>query len=213
MTEPKAVLEPSALFASMVYTIRKPEFLEAALTLSDEMLGQSKAARPVNETYPMVMSDSMIGKAHTLPLEQFIAESAWAILDNQGYRMDEFVTYVSEFWVQEHMKNSGMEQHVHPYGVMISGFYFLEVPEGGSVVELHDPRPGKVQASLPIKEQTVVRDANNMLHITPEPGLVVFTNSWLPHSFTRNFSDKSVKFIHFNVSVKPVERPSGPIII
>jgi uncharacterized protein (TIGR02466 family) len=209
----QAVLEPSALFPSMVYTIKKPEFLDATMAVSDEMLAKAKAARPMNDTYPFVMSDSMIGNERTLPLEQFIAESAWAILDNQGYRMDQFGTYVSEFWVQEHFKYSGMEQHVHPYGVAISGFYFLTAPQGGSVIELHDPRPGKVQASLPIKEQTQVRDANNMLHINPEPGLMVFSNAWLPHSFTRNSSNEPVKFIHFNVSVRPAEQPSGPIIV
>jgi len=213
MSKPKATLEPSALFASMVYTIKKPEFLDATMAVSDEMLAKAKAARPMNDTYPFVMSDSMIGNERTLPLEKFIAESAWAILDNQGYRMDQFLAYVSEFWVQEHFKYSGMEQHVHPYGVAISGFYFLTAPKGGSVIELHDPRPGKVQASLPIKEQTQVRDANNMLHVTPEPGLMVFSNAWLPHSFTRNSSNDPVKFIHFNVSVRPADRPSGPIIV
>lgn len=209
----KATLEPSALFSTMVYTIKKPEFLDATMAVSDEMLAQAKAARPMNDTYPMVMSDSMIGKPQVQGLEKFIAESAWAILDNQGYRMDEFLTFVSEFWVQEHFKNSGMEQHVHPYGVVISGFYFLTAPAGGSVIELHDPRAGKVQASLPIKEQNQVRAANNMLHVTPEPGMVIFTNSWLPHSFTRNSSNDSVKFIHFNVSVRPAQQQAGPIIV
>jgi uncharacterized protein (TIGR02466 family) len=209
----QAILEPSPLFASMVYTIKKPEFLDATLAASDEALAKAKAARPMNETYPFVMSNSMIGDERTMPLERFIAESAWAIFDNQGYQMDQFMAYVSEFWVQEHFKYSGMEQHVHPYGVVISGFYFLTAPQGGSVIELHDPRPGKVQASLPIKEQTQVRDANNMLHVTPEPGLMVFSNAWLPHSFTRNSSSDPMKFIHFNVSVRPVEQPSGPIIV
>jgi uncharacterized protein (TIGR02466 family) len=213
MTQPQAILEPSPLFSSTIYTIRKPEFLADALALSDQMLAAAKAARGVNDTYPMVMSDSMTGKPQVRGLEQFIAESAWAILDSQGYRMDDHMTFVSEFWVQEHFKNSSMDQHVHPYGVVISGFYFLTAPAGGSVVELHDPRAGKVQASLPIKEQNQVRDANNILHVTPEPGLAVFTNSWLPHSFTRNSSNDSVKFIHFNVSVRPAEKPAGPIVV
>lgn len=213
MTQPQAILEPSALFSSTIYTIRKPEFLADALALSDQMLATAKAARGVNDTYPMIMSDSMTGKPRVRGLEQFIANSAWAILDSQGYRMDDHMTFVSEFWAQEHFKNSSMDQHVHPYGVVISGFYFLTAPAGGSVVELHDPRAGKVQASLPIKEQNQVRDANNILHVTPEPGLAVFTNSWLPHSFTRNSSNDSVKFIHFNVSVRPAEKPAGPIVV
>lgn len=213
MTEAKSVLEPTALFASMVYTIQKPEFLTDAIVASDQLLEEARAAKAMNETYPFVMSNSMIGNERTLALEKFIAESAWAILDNQGYQMDQFLTFVSELWAQEHFRFSGMEQHVHPYGVAISGFYFLTAPEGGSVIELHDPRPGKVQASLPLKNQNKVSEANNMLNITPQPGLMVFSNAWLPHSFTRNTSNDPVKFIHFNVSVRPVGQPSSPVVV
>jgi len=213
MNQPQAILAPAGYFASMVYTIQKPEFLDAASAVSNELLAASKAAMPMNETYPSVMSGSMIGVGRTNAFEQFIADSAWAILDSQGYNMDGLGAYVSEMWAQEHFKYSGMEQHVHPHGVVISGFYFMSTPENGSMIELHDPRPGKVQASLPLKDQSQVKDANNSLFIKPQPGLMVFSNSWLPHSFTRNASNESVKFIHFNVSVKAMERPAGPIVI
>jgi uncharacterized protein (TIGR02466 family) len=212
MTAPQSVLEPAGYFASMIYTIRKPEFLSAINEVSTELLAESKASMPMNETYPSVMTGSMIGNTQTAAFEQFVAESAWAILDSQGYRMSDFFAYVSELWAQEHFKYSGMEQHVHPHGVVISGFYFIDTPADGCMIELHDPRPGKVQASLPIKDVTQVKEANNSLFIKPEPGLMVFSNSWLPHSFTRNASEQPVRFIHFNVSVKPAERPSAIVI-
>lgn len=213
MTTPQNILTPVGYFASMIYTIQKPEFLEGANAVSTELLDAAKKARPMNETYPSVMSGSMIGVPALHGLEQFIAQSAWTILDSQGYRMDDFLAYVSEFWVQEHFKYSGMEQHVHPHGVVISGFYFLTAPEEGCIIELHDPRPGKVQASLPFKDLSQVKEANNSLFIKPVPGMAIFSNSWLPHSFTRNASNESVKFIHFNVSVRPAERTTGPIIV
>lgn len=213
MTQPQDVLAPSGYFASMIYTIKKPEFLENVGAASDEAIAKVKAAMPMNETYPSVMSGPLSGLDATRDLEQFIAQSAWTILDSQGYRMDDLLTYVSEFWAQEHFKYSGMEQHVHAHGVVISGFYFLATPEDGCMIELHDPRPGKVQASLPLKDISQVKDANNSLYIKPEPGLLVFSNAWLPHSFTRNASNESVKFIHFNVSVRAAERPAEPIVI
>ena len=40
-----------------------------------------------------------------------------------------------------------------------------------------------------------------MINFAPEEGQIVFTNSWLPHSFTRNESDKSFIMIHFNLGV------------
>jgi uncharacterized protein (TIGR02466 family) len=107
-----------------------------------------------------------------------------------------------------------MEQHIHSGGVVLSGFYFLDTPDGGQMIELHDPRPGKVQASLKLKDPTQVKEANNSLFIKPESGLLVFSNSWLPHSFTRNTSSEPCKFIHFNISVKPLKlQENQPIIV
>jgi uncharacterized protein (TIGR02466 family) len=213
MTQQQSILTPAGYFASMVYTIKKPEFLDGAISETDKLLSVAKAKMPMNETYPSVMTEGLNGLEGTIGLERFIAESAWTILDSQGYNMDGLLAYVGEFWAQEHFKYSGMEQHVHSNGVVISGFYFLNAPENGCMIELHDPRPGKVQASLPLKDQTQVKDANNSLFLKPEPGLMVFSSSWLPHSFTRNASNESVKFIHFNVFVKPADAPAGPIIV
>lgn len=212
MTE-KTVLNPEAHFSSVIYTIQKPEFLDDVNVAVDGLLQRAKAAVSLNEVYPVYMTETLSGNPQAAALEQFIAESAWAILNDQGYRMDDFVTYVSEFWAQEHHKHSGMDQHVHPHGVALSGFYFLKTPENGCMVEIHDPRPGKVQASLPPRDLSKVTAANNSLLIKPVPGMVVFTNSWLPHSFTRNASDEPVTFIHFNVSVRLADKPAGPIVV
>ena len=206
-------LTPNGYFSSMIYTIKKPEFLDKTITVCNELLDAAKKIQPINETYPSIMSGSMIGILDLHSLEKFIAESSWLILDSQGYRMDDFLAYVSEFWVQEHFKYSGLEQHIHSHNVVISGFYFLETPDNGCMIELHDPRAGKVQASLPFKDLSQVKEANNSLYIKPEKGLIVFSNSWLPHSFTRNSSAESVKFIHFNVSVKQSEIVAAPIVI
>lgn len=199
----KDIIEPFASFQSTVYTLKKPEFLDDVKEASEEALEESRKAKEDNEIYPSTMSTTLSGKEKTKAFEQFIAQSAWQILDNQGYNMAPFTTYVSEVWAQEHRKFSGMEQHVHPYGVQISGFYFLDTPDEGCMAELHDPRPGKVISSLPPKDLTKVTEANNSIFIKPQPGMFIFTNSWLAHSFTRNGSDTPVKFVHFNVSVMP----------
>jgi hypothetical protein len=41
-----------------------------------------------------------------------------------------------------------------------------------------------------------------MINYHPKEGMLMLTNAWLPHSFTRNMSDKPMRFIHFNVNVK-----------
>lgn len=212
MSTPQSVFTPSAHFVSMMYTIDKPEFLQDAKDAADDAITLAEQTRRVDTTYPVVMSGSLSGHPKTAALEQFIAQSGWIVLDNQGYDMTLFNTVVSEFWAQKHMHFSGMEQHVHPYGVLLSGFYFLECPDGGSLVELHDPRPGKVQASLPIKDASIIREANNSVYIKPSPGLLLISNSWLPHSFTRNSSDEPVKFIHFNISVMAAPQTEAIVV-
>jgi uncharacterized protein (TIGR02466 family) len=211
----KDVLEPFASFQSTIYTIIKTEFLDAVKEASIEALEESRKFKEDNEIYPSTMSTTLIGKEKTKEFETFIAQSAWQILDNQGYDMQKFNTFVTELWSQEHRKFSGMEQHVHPYGVQLSGFYFLETPENGCMAQLHDPRAGKVIASLPEKDLTKVTEASNAIFIKPQPGMFIFTNSWLPHSFTRNGSDEPVKFIHFNVSVMPAAPVAnqGPVVV
>ena len=209
-TQEKAILEPFAAFPSTIYTIKKPEFLDKVLKASNQALQVTKDNHKTNEVYPSVMSVSMSSNPEILDFEKFIAQSAWTILDSQGYNMDSLVTYVNELWAQEHLKFSSMEQHVHPHGVMLSGFYFLEIPDEGCLAQFHDPRPGKVQASLPEKNMASVTEASNGFFIKPEPGLFVISNSWLPHSFTRNGSDKSVKFVHFNISVMPAPKTETP---
>jgi len=213
MTQQQSVISPESHFATIIYTIKKPEFLNDVNIVANDLLSFSKKQIPINETYPLVMTGTLIGSEQTKIFEKFIAESAWLILDSQGYNMDGLGAYVSEMFVQEHFKYSGMEQHVHPHGVVLSGFYFLTAPEDGCMIELHDPRAGKVQASLPIKNIATIKEANNSIFVKPETAMMIFSNSWLPHSFTRNSSNESVKFVHFNVSVKPIENQSQPIIV
>ena len=200
-TPSTAVFEPNHFFPCIVYTIDKPEFLDAVNIVSNDALALIKKDHKMNETYPVVMSGSMIGDSRSKEFEGFIAQAGWTVLDNQGYDMSKYNTYVSELWAQEHFKYSGMDEHVHPYGVLLSGFYFLETPEDGSMIHVHDPRPGKVQASLPEKDGAKVTSASNSFYLKPKPGMMVISNSWLPHSFTRNASDKPCKFVHFNISV------------
>jgi uncharacterized protein (TIGR02466 family) len=213
----QSVFNPHSFFPTTVYTIIKPEFLESVEIVSTEKLNEVKKEHKINETYPVVMSTSMIGDSRISEFETFLAMSGWKILDNQGYNMDNFNVYMSELWCQEHHKFSGMEQHVHSHGVMLSGFYFLEVSEESYMIQLHDPRAGKVQASLPERNMSMVTEASNSFFIKPERGMIVISNAWLPHSFTRNSSDTPCKFIHFNISVmtatQKLEKTEGPIII
>jgi hypothetical protein len=146
-----------------------------------------------------------------LDVSNFIAQAAWDILDSQGYAMQHFSTYFTEFWCQEHHKHSAMEQHVHGYGSQIVGFYFIDVPKDSSRVLFHDPKAGKVQLNLPEKDMSLATVASNVINFVPEAGTVMFANAWLAHSFTRHAASKPMRFIHFNVSVQQAAPTVCPV--
>jgi uncharacterized protein (TIGR02466 family) len=169
--------------------------------VSDEQLEVARKERDLNEIYPVVMTGNYYADARVTDFANFVGATAWNILQEQGYAMEDKVVQFTEMWTQEHHKHSSMEQHVHGFGVQIVGFYFLEVPEDSSRVVFHDPRAGKVQNDLPEQEMSNATPASRMVNFEAKEGRLIFSNSWLPHSFTRHASDKPVKFVHFNLTV------------
>lgn len=187
-------------FPSTVYSIKRPEFIDVINQVTQEYVEKQSE---INEIYPVIMSSNYYDDPRVQEFASFIGHTAWNILDSEGYAMDDFVLRFSEMWTQEHHKHSLMENHVHGFGSQLSGFYFLETPENCSKVIIHDPRPGKVQINLPEKNSFNATQASSMINFTPEPGVLMFMNSSLPHSFGRHASDLPMKFVHFNLFVEP----------
>lgn len=197
-------------FPSVIYTIEKPEFLETIKEVSNERLKAAKANRKIDPIYPVMMTDNLFTDPRMAEFNQFVGQTSWNILQSQGYAMDNLNTSFESMWTQEHHKHSLMEQHVHGFGAQLIGFYFLEVPEKSSQVIFHDPRAGKVQGAIPEANMSMVTAASNAINFTPKPGLLMFANSWLPHSFGRHAANKPMKFVHFNMIVQLAQPVSCP---
>jgi len=190
-------------FPCPIYIIERPDFLEAVNTVSEEALEVQRKERDLNEIYPVYMTGSYFADPRVAVFSEFIGATAWNILNEQGYAMGDKAVQFTEMWTQEHHKHSAMDAHVHGFGSQIVGFYFLETPEGGSNVVFHDPRAGKIQIDLPEQDMIIATTASKMINFTPKPGMMIFANSWLAHSFTRHASELPIKFIHFNLTVIP----------
>lgn len=202
--EPKAQdhLNTTFYFPTGIYSIEKPDFLAVSKEVAEENFKKRAEESPLDEIYPAYMT----GNLHTDPrmedVAQYILATANNILISQGYNMNGLQVLFTEFWGQEHHKHSAMEQHIHGMGVQLVGFYFLECPENCSRIIIHDPRPGKVQINLPEANVEAPTLASNMINFQPKPGVLMFTNAWLAHSFSRHASEEALRFIHFNVAVQ-----------
>lgn len=189
-------------FPCPIYLIERPDFLEVVNEVSEEALDVLRKAEKLDEIYPVVMSANYFADSRVATFAEFVGATAWNILNEQGYTMQDKVVQFTEMWTQEHHKHSAMEQHVHGFGSQIIGFYFLETPENCSRVVFHDPRAAKVQIDLPEQDMNMATPASKAINFTPKPGLMIFTNSWMAHSFTRHAAEQPIKFVHFNLTVQ-----------
>jgi uncharacterized protein (TIGR02466 family) len=196
-------------FACPIYYAEHPEFLNSVSQVSEEELAKAHKEKKVDNIYPAMMTGNYYEDPRIEKFVNFVGKTSWNILNEQGYNMQNLDVMFTEMWTQEHYKHSLMEQHVHGYGSQIVGFYFLEAPENSSRVVFHDPRPGKVQIDLYEKDNSMATIASQMINFEPKPGLLIFTNSWLAHSFTRHASDKPIKFVHFNLTVTQAQQNFG----
>lgn len=210
MSESKKEIKTSTVpevftyFPTLIYTFKKPEFLEIAQTVCEEYVEQTKEQqKELNEIYPVYMTDSFYNDPRISELSKFIGETSWNILNDQGYNMSSFNVQFTEMWCQQHYKHSSMEQHTHKFGSQIVGFYFTKTPEECSRVVFHDPRIAKTMIDLPETDNSMASPVSNMINFKPEPGMLIFTNAWLAHSFTRHAEEDPIQFIHFNLNVVP----------
>ena len=201
-------IEAIPLFTCPVFIVDKPEFLNVARKVSSEYLKQRKDIQDLNPHYPVYMTENMHNHPELAELSNFIGQTAWSILDSQGYAMDNMMTYFTEMWCQEHHMGSAMDRHIHNNGAILSGFYFLNSPEDARVV-FHDPRDSKVITSLPEKDSTVSTHASNMINFKPVNGRLILSNSWLPHSFNKITENIPLTFIHINIAVAPFQQTNS----
>jgi len=192
-------------FACPIYLIQRSDFLPVVMEVSEEALAAQYKERKLDEIYPVMMTNNYFVDLRLEKFSEFVGATAWNILQEQGYAMQDKVVSFMEMWTQEHHKHSAMDQHTHGYGSQIIGFYFLECPENSSRVVFHDPRMGKLQIDLPETDMNQVTVASKMINFEPKPGLMIFANAWLAHSFTKHAADKPIKFVHFNLSVQQAQ--------
>lgn len=192
-------------FPCPIYLIERPDFLDVVNYVSEEALEVQRKERELDDIYPVYMTGNYFADPRLAKFTEFVGSTAWNILNEQGYAMQNQAVSFTEMWTQEHHKHSAMDAHVHGYGSQIVGFYFLETPEDCSRVVFHDPRSGKVQIDLPEQDMTKATPASKMINFVPKQGMLIFANSWLMHSFTRHAAEKPIKFVHFNLTVIPAE--------
>lgn len=113
--------------------------------------------------------------------------------DLQGRRLN-----LDNLWINILDPGGFHSNHIHPHSV-ISGTFYVHVPEGTAALRLEDPRLDRFM-NAPPRKTNARRDHQAFVTEAPAPGTVLIWESWLRHEVPANLSDDVRISISFNYS-------------
>jgi uncharacterized protein (TIGR02466 family) len=102
-------------------------------------------------------------------------------------------------WVNVLGEGGAHSGHVHP-GSVISGTYYVTVPEGAGALRLEDPRLAMMMAA-PMPKDDAPEEARRFVYIAPQAGEALFWESWLRHEVMPNRSEDLRVSVSFNYAL------------
>lgn len=107
---------------------------------------------------------------------------------------------MNTMWVNVMPKGAYHTMHIHPQSV-ISGTYYLQIPQGSSCIKFEDPRWSSFMNSP--RKKTKAQTYNQLFfEVLPKEGDLVFFESWLRHEVPQNKSKDPRISISFNYDWK-----------
>lgn len=99
-------------------------------------------------------------------------------------------------WVNVMPEGGSHTSHIHPNSV-ISGTYYVAVPEGAGPIVYEDPRLGFMMAAPP-RKATLPREFKTHVPFRPETGTLMLWESWLRHEVPLNRAEGNRISVSFN---------------
>lgn len=86
---------------------------------------------------------------------------------------------LDSFWINVLEPGGQHGSHIHP-GSVISGTYYVALPDGAAGIKLEDPRLGYMMGAPP-QRASVKAQNKRFVEVIPKPGTVLMWESWLRH--------------------------------
>ena len=86
--------------------------------------------------------------------------------------------------------------HIHPHSV-ISGTFYVSIPEGAAALRFEDPRLGFMM-NAPARKAKARKDHETFVPIAPQAGTLLLWESWLRHEVPINLSEDVRISVSFN---------------
>lgn len=106
---------------------------------------------------------------------------------------------IDSMWVNVLAPGGAHSGHIHPLSVL-SGTYYVSVPDGAGALKLEDPRLAMMMAAPPQKAR-VRADNRRFVYAAPSAGIVLLWESWLRHEVPVNGAKQDRISISFNYAL------------
>tara|TARA_R110000803_G_scaffold92739_2_gene160250 strand:+ start:604 stop:1272 length:669 start_codon:yes stop_codon:yes gene_type:complete len=200
-------------FRSPIWIMELPEYVEALDKASDKHIRNAIEHHTKNviniRNRELNMNGDYGASYHSGTLAQepaynsffdFLINISNQMLDEHGYDLTNYKTFITEAWVQEFAKDGGGHHtpHLH-YNNHVSGFYFLKSSHRTSYPFFVDPRPAKRMTELPLKSNANISPSLGTIKFNVKPGTLIIFPAYLEHGFTVDNGLDPFRFFHFNL--------------
>lgn len=103
---------------------------------------------------------------------------------------------LDNIWVNVLAPGGGHPGHVHPHCVL-SGTYYVRVPDGASSIRFEDPRLATMMAA-PLPRADADPERQRFVHVQPAAGDLLLWESWLRHEVPPNRAASPRLSVSFN---------------
>ena len=90
--------------------------------------------------------------------------------------------------------------HIHP-GSVISGTYYVRMPEGAGAIRFEDPRLAMMMAA-PQLDGNAPEEAKRFVYLSPAEGQCLLWESWLRHEVMPGQSEEARISVSFNYALR-----------
>ena len=129
-------------------------------------------------------------------LKRQLDKAAAAFAKALHWDLDGFALVLDAIWVNILGEDGHHTGHIHP-GSVISGTYYVAVPEEAGRLKFEDPRLPMMMAAPQLKEGAP-EDARRFVYVQPREGHCLLWESWLRHEVMPGRGEDARISISFN---------------
>lgn len=133
-------------------------------------------------------------------LKRHLDKAAAAFAKAHYWDMEGLSLTLDAIWVNILGEGGHHSGHIHP-GSVISGTFYVCVPEGAGKIKYEDPRLAMMMAAPQLTDDAP-EEARRFVYVQPKEGHCLLWESWLRHEVMPSRTDEARISVSFNYGLK-----------